>query len=58
MIATTNDTTAPSDLTLAAYERALEPKSLILIKGGHYTPYLEGFEESSKGAIDWFLRKL
>jgi hypothetical protein len=33
-------------------------QSLILIKGGQVTPFLEGFEESSKAAIDWFLRNL
>jgi fermentation-respiration switch protein FrsA (DUF1100 family) len=58
VIATTHDTTAPTDLVLAAYERALEPKSLVLIPGGHYTAYLEGFEKTSKAAVDWFVKHL
>jgi fermentation-respiration switch protein FrsA (DUF1100 family) len=58
VIATTHDTVAPTDLVLAAYERALEPKSLVLIPGGHYTAYLEGFGTSSKAAVDWFVKQL
>jgi fermentation-respiration switch protein FrsA (DUF1100 family) len=58
MIVAEHDTTAPTDLALAAYERALEPKSLVMLPGGHYTGYLDGFEESSKAAIDWFVRRL
>jgi hypothetical protein len=48
----------PTDLALFAYEQALQPKSLILMPGGHYTPYLEGFELASKSAIDWFSQHL
>jgi fermentation-respiration switch protein FrsA (DUF1100 family) len=58
MIVGTHDTTTPTDLALAAYERALEPKSLVLMPGGHYTPYLEGFDQASTAAVDWFLRHL
>lgn len=58
MIAVTHDTTAPTDLALAAYERALEPKSLVLMPGGHYTAYLEGFEVASMAAVDWFTKHL
>jgi hypothetical protein len=48
----------PTDLALSAYERALEPKSLVLMPGGHYTAYLEGFEVASKAAVDWFRKHL
>jgi fermentation-respiration switch protein FrsA (DUF1100 family) len=58
MIAVTHDTTAPTDLALAAYERALEPKSLVLMQGGHYSAYFEGFEVATKAAIDWFAKHL
>jgi hypothetical protein len=30
----------------------------VMLPGGHYTGYLDGFEESSKAAIDWFVRRL
>ena len=58
MVAVTHDTIAPTDLALAAYERALEPKSLVLIPGGHFTAYLEGFAVASRAAVDWFTKRL
>ncbi|MFT4439084.1 alpha/beta hydrolase [Caballeronia sp. 15715] len=58
LVGTTHDTTAPSDMALAAYERALEPKALVLMPGGHYTPYFEGFEQSSQAAVAWFVKHL
>ena len=53
MIVATRDTLTPTDLALEAYQRALEPKKLVLIPGGHFVPYLEAFEESSAVARDW-----
>ncbi|MFE4969032.1 hypothetical protein [Streptomyces sp. NPDC056660] len=44
MLVATGDTVAPTDLALRAYERALEPKELVLIRRGHVDPYLDGFE--------------
>lgn len=58
VVAVTHDTTAPSDLALAAYEKALEPKKLVLMKGGHYAPYFEGFDVSSDAAVEWFKTQL
>jgi uncharacterized protein len=40
MVVGLSDTVTPTDLALAAYERALEPKKLQLIPGGHFDPYL------------------
>ncbi|MFI9809465.1 alpha/beta hydrolase [Streptomyces sp. NPDC052301] len=54
MLIATDDTVAPTDLALRAYERALEPKELVLIPGGHFDPYLDGFEESTGAAIRFF----
>ncbi|MFD3452806.1 alpha/beta hydrolase [Streptomyces sp. NPDC058691] len=53
-----HDTVTVTDLALAAYERALEPKRLALLPGGHFDPYLSGFKESSTAALDWFRRHL
>lgn len=58
VIAATHDTLTGTDLTLEAYQRALEPKRLVLIPGGHFVPYLEEFTASSTAARDWFLRHL
>jgi fermentation-respiration switch protein FrsA (DUF1100 family) len=58
MIVATRDPTTPTDLALDAYNRALEPKRLVLIEGGHFTPYVDAFAESSSAARDWFRQHL
>jgi hypothetical protein len=52
------DTLTVTDLALAAYERALQPKKLVTIPGGHFDPYLTQFEESSAAARAWFTEHL
>ncbi|WP_221126893.1 MULTISPECIES: hypothetical protein [Rhizobium] len=47
-----------TDLSLAAYERALEPKKLVTTKGGNFEPYLGQFPPSSRAAEDWFVEHL
>lgn len=54
MIVGRNDTVTVADLALGAYERALEPKRLELIPGGHFDPYVSAFAKSSAAALDWF----
>jgi cephalosporin-C deacetylase-like acetyl esterase len=54
MVVALNDTIAVADLALAAYERALEPKRLELIPGGHFDAYLASFPQSSRAALEWF----
>ena len=39
---------------IKAYQRALEPKRLVMIKGGHFDPYLGEFKTVSRAAMDWF----
>jgi hypothetical protein len=58
MIVGTKDTLTMTDLELDAYERALEPKRLCLIPGGHFDPYVAGFAKSSGAAIEWFTEHL
>jgi fermentation-respiration switch protein FrsA (DUF1100 family) len=53
-----NDTVTVTDLALAAYERALEPKRLQLIPGGHFDPYITQFDQSSTAALAWFREHL
>jgi fermentation-respiration switch protein FrsA (DUF1100 family) len=54
MVVGRSDTITLTDLALAAYERALEPKRLELIPGGHFDPYLSDFAQSSRAALEWF----
>ncbi|NUT45693.1 MAG: alpha/beta hydrolase [Saccharothrix sp.] len=54
MIVETGETVVPADLQLAAFERALAPKELVLLPGGHFDAYKVHFEESSGAALSWF----
>jgi fermentation-respiration switch protein FrsA (DUF1100 family) len=54
MIVATRDTITLTDLELAAYERALQPKRLVTVEGGHFDPYGSMFRRASAAAIDWF----
>jgi fermentation-respiration switch protein FrsA (DUF1100 family) len=58
MVAATRDTITLTDLELAAYERALQPKRLVTLEGGHFDPYLGGFKASSSAAVEWFRQHL
>jgi len=48
------DTVTLTDLELAAFERALQPKHLVTIEGGHFDPYMSQFNVSSEAAVEWF----
>jgi fermentation-respiration switch protein FrsA (DUF1100 family) len=58
MIVPTGDILTPAEDALTAYQRALEPKKLLLVPGGHYTVYNEHYELTSTAARDWFLEHL
>ena len=58
MIVARDDHLAVSDLALAAYERALAPKRLVLLPGGHFDVYGPQFAASSAAARDWFVQHL
>ena len=52
------DHLVPSELAIAAFETAHQPKELVILPGGHFDAYTEGFEASSGQARDWFTRHL
>lgn len=58
MIVGLKDSITCTDLQLEAYNRALEPKSLVLLSGGHFAPYEEEFDLASSAARDWFVSHL
>jgi fermentation-respiration switch protein FrsA (DUF1100 family) len=58
MIVADQDALAHADLALDAFQRALEPKELLLVPGTHFTVYGEHFERTSEAARDWFIRHL
>lgn len=60
LIAAELDETTPADEFRSVYERAREPKKLVVIEGiRHYEVYSgHGFERSAREALDWFGRYL
>ncbi|WP_109477576.1 alpha/beta hydrolase [Paraburkholderia sp. C35] len=54
MVVADDDRITLTDLELEAYERALEPKRLVLIKGNHFDPYEAQFDMASGAAVEWF----
>jgi fermentation-respiration switch protein FrsA (DUF1100 family) len=58
MVVGLHDTITITDLALAAYERALQPKKLVTIDGGHFDPYVADFAEASGAAVEWFTEHL
>ncbi|HUC17049.1 MAG TPA: alpha/beta hydrolase [Acetobacteraceae bacterium] len=58
MIVARDDRVTVTDLALAAYERALEPKRLLLLPGGHFAPYLGQFVQAESAATAWFREHL
>src|SRR5258708_32339852 len=58
LVVALSDTMTVTALTLAAYERALEPKKLQLISGGHFAPYLDQFPLAAAVAPEWFSEHL
>jgi fermentation-respiration switch protein FrsA (DUF1100 family) len=52
-----NDTLTPTDLALKAYSRALEPKQLHIIPGGHFDGYAGPNFEKNAGVQAEFLKK-
>jgi hypothetical protein len=54
-----NDFLSPADLTADVHARAMEPKSLTILKGGHFDGFQgEGFEIASTTALRWFEKYL
>jgi uncharacterized protein len=58
MVVALGDVLTVAELALAAYERALEPKRLVTLQGGHFDAYIKDFEASSKPTVEWFTRHL
>jgi fermentation-respiration switch protein FrsA (DUF1100 family) len=59
MVVAAGDHLTPVDLALEAYNRALEPKRLEVLSGGHFDAYVgQGFEQASGAARNWFVQHL
>ena len=58
MLVAREDHLTPAHLALRAYEQALEPKSLVILPGGHFDAYVDGFEVSAGPARDFLVANL
>jgi uncharacterized protein len=58
MVIAANDHLAIADEAFAAYNRALEPKRILVLHGGHFDAYIADFERASVSARDWFAAHL
>jgi dienelactone hydrolase len=58
LLVAVGDHLVPSELAIAAFDTAHQPKELIIMPGGHFDAYTVGFEASSGPERDWFLRHL
>jgi uncharacterized protein len=58
MVVALRDVLTVPDLALVAYERALAPKRLVTLAGGHFDAYDREFGEASRAAAEWFSQHL
>ena len=58
LIVALGDHLTVADEALAAYERALQPKKLVTLGGGHFDAYVSDFDAASSAARDWFVTHL
>jgi hypothetical protein len=58
MLVAAGDHLTPAHLAIDAYEHAREPKELVIMPGGHFDAYVDGFDNASPPARDFFVRHL
>ena len=58
MLPALGDHLTPSELAIAAFDRAHEPKKLVILPGGHFDAYVKGAAISQAAARDWFVQHL
>lgn len=59
MVVASGDHLTPVDLATAGFERAAQPKKLLVLPGGHFDAYVDdAFATSSAAQRDWFGRHL
>jgi fermentation-respiration switch protein FrsA (DUF1100 family) len=58
MMVAENDILTPTDVAINAFENAREPKKLVILPGGHFDAYINGFAQSSSNAIAWYKQYL
>jgi len=55
MVVAQEDRLTPTDLAIEAFQRAREPKKLVMFNGGHFNAYQEpGLNTTAPAAVEWF----
>jgi uncharacterized protein len=58
LVVAREDHLTPAHLAIDAYERAREPKKLVILPGGHFDAYTIDLQQASGPARDWFVEHL
>lgn len=58
MIIAEDDRATGTQLSLEVYNSALEPKRVVITRGGHYEVYRDEFERSATATREWFVQWL
>jgi len=58
LVVAREDHLTPAHFAIDAFERAREPKRLVILPGGHFDAYVDGFEAASTPARDFFVEHL
>lgn len=58
MLVAVGDHLVPSELAIAAFATAHEPKKLVILPAGHFEAYTTGFDAASGHARDWLTQHL
>ncbi len=58
MIVGDRDVVCPTDMALAAFNRAGEPKRLELFGGGHFSAYTDQLDRAADAAAEWYSEHL
>jgi len=58
LLVAVGDHLVPSELAIAAFDTAHQPKELIIMPGGHFDAYGDGFDIAGAAASDWFSQHL
>jgi uncharacterized protein len=58
LVVAREDHLTPAHLAIEAFEQAREPKKLVILPGGHFDAYVDGFEGASTPERDFFVEHL
>ena len=53
-----NDVLTVKDIAIEGYAAAREPKKLVILPGGHFDAYVDGFDVAAPAAVQWFSEHL